>query len=515
MADLNALIAQGAKFDMPNPINQMAQMMQMRHLQDQSALAPVQLQHAQQQNQMNQLLMQEKQRGFQEQNAVRTLMGRPGFTLANPEHVRELHYTAPNIADPIYKNYLANAKMLGDINAQPGTAAHVEAQTNDLNAKTLDAQLTNFNKRFSPLSVNGPDDVRAYTAAMYNHPVLGPLAAQMRPLDEALRTNLDEFAKNPKLWQAAHAQLSGKDIFDALKGTRQNVNLGNVSQGSTIDAFGNVVPGSQTNTAIGAVPSTDAALETAAAATSRARTDEARLKQSEEHFTRKLAEETAAGVLTPDTLEFAGQLVAQGGAMPSLGSGKAAAKMKQQVLDRAAQISTADGSSGAEAAAKMLTARAGQAGATTAERVLGSQGANVLLASSEAKKMIRVASDYSSLVDRSQYPTLNSIQNAVDKGTGGENIVALNTALNALVNSYARAINPKGVSTVSDKNHAREIVNSSYSNGQLNTVFKVMDKEMTAALESTGAARAVLRGKPEPAAGATPTAKPSLDEIFR
>jgi len=216
----------------------------------------------------------------------------------------------------------------------------------------------------------------------------------------------------------------------------------------------------------------------------------------------RLAEETATGVLSPDTLEFAGQLVAQGGAMPPLGQGKAAAKMKQQILDRAAQISTADGSSGAEAAAKVLTAKAGQAGATAAERVLGSQGANVLLASSEAKKMIRVASDYSSLVDRTQFPTINSIENAVSKGTGDENIVALNTALNALVNSYARAINPKGVATVSDKTHAREIVNASYSKGQLNTVFKVMDKEMTAALESTGAAREVLRARPAASAPA-------------
>jgi len=283
MADLNALIAQGAKFDMPNPINQMAQMMQMRHLQDQSALAPVQLQHAQQQNQMNQLLMQEKQRGFQEQNAVRTLMGRPGFTLADPEHVRELHYTAPNLADPIYKNYLANAKMLGDINAQPGEVAYKKAQTSDLNEKTLDAQLTNFNKVFSPLSVNNPEDVKAYTMAMYNDPKLGPLAAQMKSLDEALQTNLAEFAKNPKMWQAAHAQLSGKDIFDALKGTRQNVALGNVNQGSTIDAFGNVVPGSQTSTAIGAVPSTDAAMMQARAAQQQAGTSAARLKWEQEN----------------------------------------------------------------------------------------------------------------------------------------------------------------------------------------------------------------------------------------
>jgi len=284
MADLNALIAQGAKFDMPNPINQMAQMMQMRHLQDQSALAPVQLQHAQQQNQMNQLLMQEKQRGFQEQNAVRTLMGRPGFTLANPEHVRELHYTAPNIADPIYKNYLANTEMLGKIAAQPGDAAHKEAQTGELNEKTLDLQLTNFNKRFSPLSVNGPDDVRAYTIAMYNDPKLGPLATRMKSLDEALQTNLTEFARDPNMWKVAHSNVSGKDIFEALKGTRKDVNLGNVSRGSTVNAFGNVVPGSQVDTSIGPVASTEAAMMQARAAQQQAGTSAGRLKVEQDRL---------------------------------------------------------------------------------------------------------------------------------------------------------------------------------------------------------------------------------------
>jgi hypothetical protein len=210
-------------------------------------------------------------------------MGRQGFTLANPEHVRELHATAPNLAENVYKGYLANTETLGKIAAQPGEAAYKAAQTGDLKVKTLDAQLTNFNKLFSPLSVNNLDDVKEYTLAMYNDPALGPLATQMKPFEDALQRNLTEFAKNPKLWQAAHAQLSGKDIFDALKGTRQNVALGNVNQGSTIDAFGNVVPGSQTSTAIGAVPSTDAAMMQARAAQQQAGTSAARLKWEQDN----------------------------------------------------------------------------------------------------------------------------------------------------------------------------------------------------------------------------------------
>lgn len=224
--------------------------------------------------------------------------------------------------------------------------------------------------------------------------------------------------------------------------------------------------------------------------------EKARLDQAEQHFTRRLEQETAAGELTPETRDFAANLVAQGGAMPSLGMGKAAAKMRSEILSRAAQIATEGGGSAAAGAADVLANKAGLTGRAAEERVLGSQGANVALASSEARKMIELAKGYSAAIDRTQYPSINAIQNAVNKGTGDKNIVALNTALNSLVNSYARAINPKGIATVSDKNHAREIVNANYANGQLDTIFNVMDEEMKAAQESTGAARASLRGKP-------------------
>jgi hypothetical protein len=223
---------------------------------------------------------------------------------------------------------------------------------------------------------------------------------------------------------------------------------------------------------------------------------EARLKQSADQFNRRLEQETAAGELTPETRDFAANLVAQGGAMPSLGMGKAAAKMRSEILSRAAQIATESSGSAAGGAADVLANKAGLTGRAAEERVLGSQSANVALASSEARKMIELAKGYSAAIDRTQYPSINAIQNAVNKGTGDKNIVALNTALNSLVNSYARAINPKGIATVSDKNHAREIVNANYANGQLDTIFSVMDEEMKAAQESTGAARAALRGKP-------------------
>jgi hypothetical protein len=147
------------------------------------------------------------------------------------------------------------------------------------------------------------------------------------------------------------------------------------------------------------------------------------------------------------------------------------------------------------------------AGAGAAERALSTQSAKMSTAANEAGKMINVAQTYSNNIDRTKYPTINAIQNAVDKGTGGEDIVKLNTALNALINSYARAISPTGNPTVSDKNHARDIVNASYSNGQLNGVFAVMQQEMQSARSATTETRAQL--KSDRTGGAKPVAAPT------
>jgi len=134
-------------------------------------------------------------------------------------------------------------------------------------------------------------------------------------------------------------------------------------------------------------------------------------------------------------------------------------------------------------------------------KALATQQAKILTAANEADSMIKIVRNASAKIDRTQYPTINAIQNAVDKGTGGKEIVKLNTALNALINSYARAINPTGVATVSDKNHAREIINSNYASGQLDAILDVMQEEMRVAKASPGEASQQLkeqRNTPKP-----------------
>lgn len=144
------------------------------------------------------------------------------------------------------------------------------------------------------------------------------------------------------------------------------------------------------------------------------------------------------------------------------------------------------------------------AGAMSGGRALGTQSAKMLTAANEADQMIDVVRTTSAAIDRTKYPTINAIQNAIDKGTGGKEIVQLNASINALVNSYARAISPTGQPTVSDKNHARDVINSAYSKGQIEAITDIMRTEMNIAKASPGESAKQLReqrtGKSAPAA---------------
>jgi hypothetical protein len=151
--------------------------------------------------------------------------------------------------------------------------------------------------------------------------------------------------------------------------------------------------------------------------------------------------------------------------------------------------------------ANVLELGVSAAGATAAERSLATQTAKMSTAANEANKMVDVVRGLSDKVDRTEFPTINAITNAVSKGTGGKEIVQLNTSINALVNSYARAISPTGQPTVSDKNHAREVINSAYSTGQIGAILDVMQQEMSIAREAAGTASTELKASRETARG--------------
>jgi len=116
MADLNALIAQGAQFKQPeSPLNMMAQLQQ--------------LQQSQSANQLNQMNIAEKQRTIEEQGALRSLYARSAGKMESPEFLQQLAASSPTA-------YQAQLKFLDE---QKKTAADIKytgAKTGESLAKT-------------------------------------------------------------------------------------------------------------------------------------------------------------------------------------------------------------------------------------------------------------------------------------------------------------------------------------------------------------------------------------------
>lgn len=132
-------------------------------------------------------------------------------------------------------------------------------------------------------------------------------------------------------------------------------------------------------------------------------------------------------------------------------------------------------------------------GTKAGQRTLGTRTANMELAVNEAQKLAPLVLETSNAVDRTKYPKINDIILAYEKGTGDENVVRYGAALNSFVNVYARAISPTGNPHVSDKDHAREILQMGFSQGQINAAMDQLMKEMAAAREAPSAVKQQMR----------------------
>ena len=121
---------------------------------------------------------------------------------------------------------------------------------------------------------------------------------------------------------------------------------------------------------------------------------------------------------------------------------------------------------------------------TSGARTGGVTQQNLEMAGQEARGMIAVARNAAADLDLSEFKTLNQLTRWLGGQVGNPKYAALNTAINSLINSYARAINPRGVPTVSDKQHAREILDSAMAKGNLEAAFTMMETEIATAHEA-------------------------------
>lgn len=185
---------------------------------------------------------------------------------------------------------------------------------------------------------------------------------------------------------------------------------------------------------------------------------------------------------TPEDLKFLAEQARAGDntVYQNLGRGAQGAKniiaLRREVMKQSREA----GETGADIAA----AQAGYQGEKAAARTAGTKAANVDLAVSEAQKTFPIVRELSAQLPRTQFPGVNRALQAAQTGTGDPRVIALGSALNTSVNAYARAISPSGTPTVSDKEHARELLNTASTPEQLDAVLRVMEKEMAAARQA-------------------------------
>ena len=119
--------------------------------------------------------------------------------------------------------------------------------------------------------------------------------------------------------------------------------------------------------------------------------------------------------------------------------------------------------------------------ATTAERVLANREITLELAANEARTLIPRVEEISDRIDRTQYPTLNSLIMAAKTHTGSEDAIRLGIAAQSLTYVYARVLKPVGVLNEADTARAEHILNTAWSNGQIHAALDQMRIEMNSA----------------------------------
>lgn len=194
------------------------------------------------------------------------------------------------------------------------------------------------------------------------------------------------------------------------------------------------------------------------------------------------------GVLTPEALTMTAKQYLAGDRQAVQGFARNATAriaLQNAIVDEAAR----KGMTPEGIAAKI----AEFAGTVAGSRTVGQRGANIALAATEANEMLGIVKETSDKFSRTDFVPWNAVLKAWETGTGSPEIAAFGASLNALVNVYARAINPTGVPTVSDKEHARSVLNAVQSPAQVDAVLGIIRRELEIAKKAPQTVREATR----------------------
>lgn len=186
--------------------------------------------------------------------------------------------------------------------------------------------------------------------------------------------------------------------------------------------------------------------------------------------------------LTPDELSFMADQALQGdkSVFQNLGRGVQGAQNIVALRNEIARKAKERGISGSQ----LAQLNAEFAGTLSAERALGHRAAVAGMAVNEADQLADLAVEASNEWNRLGIKSLNELEKKAQSATASPKLRQFVAANNAFINAYARAISPTGTPTVSDKEHAREVLDVAFSQGDYISAIDMMKREMQAALQS-------------------------------
>lgn len=162
---------------------------------------------------------------------------------------------------------------------------------------------------------------------------------------------------------------------------------------------------------------------------------------------------------------------------PGMGRGIQGSAEAHAIRSRAAEQEIADGGNPADWANRWQSFGA----QATGKRALEQRAAGLSLAENEASSLIPRVRDISKSVSRTQFPNLNSLILAAQKGSGGENVIKLGVAVESLIPVYAKVLKPVGTVGAADMERAHDILNKAWSDGQINAALDQMEVELKSA----------------------------------
>lgn len=205
---------------------------------------------------------------------------------------------------------------------------------------------------------------------------------------------------------------------------------------------------------------------------------------------RKESKQTGA-LLDNDTLKTMAEQYIAGdkSVFQNLGRGAQGAENVVKLRNKVMEVAKEQGLEGQDLALRM----AEFSGLMSGQRALGTRAANIEMFANETLNMIAVARKKSEEVPRSEWVPVNRALQSFERNTGDPRIRGFGAAINSLVNVYAKAIAGGGQATVSDKDHARELVTTADSPAQFEEVMSVIEMELKAAKAAPGQVKQQFR----------------------